>query len=113
MVDSKKIILIGNPATQVSNFSELHSVEIEFEGKTMHIKVEKDVSILDLLLNQGFSPDYSCKSGICMACMTIVEEGCVYQENQDPLSAEHLKDKKALLCQAKPASSKIKLKRAG
>jgi ring-1,2-phenylacetyl-CoA epoxidase subunit PaaE len=66
-------------------------------------------SILDTLLDAGQDSPFSCKSGICMSCMAIVEEGCVVQDEAAALSDEDIAERKALMCQSRPASKKVRI----
>lgn len=108
---SKDGIYVGVVESREPEASSLKTVTVDYEGKSVELKVDKDVSLLDQLLAQKVEPDYSCKAGICMACMAQIEEGCVFQASSGPLSEQHIKEKKALLCQARPASRNIKIRR--
>jgi NAD(P)H-flavin reductase/ferredoxin len=47
--------------------------KIVFEGKDY--QCEPGESVLDCLLRQGVSVNYSCKAGVCQSCMMVAEEG--------------------------------------
>ena len=47
--------------------------KIVFEGE--EYQCEPGESVLDCLLRQGVSVNYSCKAGVCQSCMMVAEEG--------------------------------------
>ncbi len=47
--------------------------KIVFEGEDY--QCEPGESVLDCLLRQGVSVNYSCKAGVCQSCMMVAEEG--------------------------------------
>jgi ferredoxin len=85
------------------------TVEIQLGEVVVAYSVGSGESILDTLLDAGQDSPFSCKSGICMSCMAIVEEGCVVQDEAAALSDEDIAERKALMCQSRPASKKVRI----
>ena len=61
-------------------------------------------SILDLAEENGLSPDYSCRSGICHTCMCKLEEGEV-EYILEPLDPPE--DGSVLICCSKPRNNVV------
>ncbi|MCF6336922.1 MAG: FAD-binding oxidoreductase [Gammaproteobacteria bacterium] len=47
--------------------------KVLFEGQ--EYQCEPDESVLDCLIRQGVSVNYSCKAGVCQSCMMVAVEG--------------------------------------
>lgn len=84
-------------------------VQITLGGETLSLKVPKDKSILETLIETGANPPYSCLDGNCMACVAKVKKGRVYQNDPGILLDENMAAKETLSCQARPASAQIHL----
>lgn len=104
--DASEKVLIG------SNYSSAEKAKViaEIDGETVEVECSSDESLLDALLTAGENPPFSCMSGACMACMAVVEEGQVYQEDAGILVEENLEKNETLTCQAKAISSVVKIK---
>lgn len=96
-----------------SESAAVNKVEIIAEGKSVIVDIKDGKSVLDILLSNGMNPSHSCRAGICMACMAVVESGTVYQDEQGSLSAKDLEDRKILACQAFPVSKYLKIRFLG
>ncbi|MGE4233035.1 MAG: 2Fe-2S iron-sulfur cluster-binding protein [Bacteriovoracia bacterium] len=101
---------IGYLESRQDDLGSNRTVEVEFNRKTTEINVDPTTSLLDALLSHGVLADYCCKAGVCISCMATIEEGCISQKELGPLTDEHIREKKTLLCQAQPASKKLKLR---
>lgn len=89
----------------------LGSAEIHLPGGTrVAYSVGSGETILDTLLDAGQNAPFSCKSGICMSCVATVEEGCVVQDESAALTDEDILERKALMCQSRPASSHVRIR---
>lgn len=90
--------------------AEKPKIIAEIDGETVEVEGNAEESLLDALLTAGENPPFSCMSGACMACMAVVEEGQVYQEDPGILVEENLKKNETLTCQARAVSSVVKIK---
>jgi len=107
------LIYIGDNSKKFGRLSQTRStgpVEIQVGKAVVAYSVGSDESILDSLLDAGQDPPFSCKSGICMSCLAVVEEGCVVQDELAALSDEDVAEGKALMCQSRPASSSVRVR---
>jgi ferredoxin len=105
-LSKKSPILIqsSHPPHTSSVFIQLH------DGQRVAYTSGSQETILETLLDAGVEASYSCQSGVCMSCMAEVEEGCVVMDEAFCLSEDDIKEKKALMCQSRPASEHIKIK---
>ncbi|MEO5971087.1 MAG: 2Fe-2S iron-sulfur cluster binding domain-containing protein [Bdellovibrionia bacterium] len=85
-------------------------VNIQLGETTVAYSVGSGETILDTLLDAGVDSPFSCKSGICMSCLAVVEEGCVVQDEAAALSDEDISECKALMCQSRPSSSRVRIR---
>ena len=73
---------------------------IYYQGKEYHSK--EGETILDAMLRQGVDFPFSCRNGICHACMHRAESGPIPEEAQKGLSPEQREDRRFLPCKCKP-----------
>lgn len=86
------------------------AVEVQLEGKTYHINVPADKTILDVLIEEeGAEPPYSCTSGACSSCMAKVTQGKVSMDACFALDEEEVAEGYILTCQAHPNSENVKI----
>ena len=85
------------------------NLEAVFDGEKAAIPLNRETSLLEQLLDQGYSPPFSCTSGSCMTCMARLKEGKVFQLDEGILNEENIKALEILTCQAYPLSQKVVL----
>lgn len=78
-------------------------------GETLEVEVNKDLSLLENLIEQGHNPPYSCMDGACMACMAKLKKGRIYQDDPGILTEENLEAAEILTCQARPLSEVVEI----
>jgi ring-1,2-phenylacetyl-CoA epoxidase subunit PaaE len=81
-------------------------VEVHLNGKIYHVIVPKEKTILDVLIDEGLNPPYSCTSGACSTCMAKVKEGKVEMETSFALDDHEIEQGYILTCQSHPITSK-------
>jgi 2Fe-2S type ferredoxin len=76
------------------------------EGSSVAVEVPKDAYILDAGLEAGLELPYTCRGGICGACVGRVASGSVDMSDIDDLSftidEEEQAKGMALICMARP-----------
>jgi 2Fe-2S type ferredoxin len=76
------------------------------EGSTVEVECPKDTYILDAGLDAGLDLPYTCRGGICGACVGRVTSGSVDQSDIDDLSftidADEQAKGMALICMSRP-----------
>lgn len=65
--------------------------------------------LLEFLEQKGVRAPYSCRAGECSACACVVLEGEVRLRHNDVLDEDDLADGLRLVCQAFPASEKLRI----
>lgn len=73
-----------------------YCVELKKSGKT--VQVPPGVSLLDVLLQAGLKPDFSCREGVCGACETKVLSGEVDHRDQILTRQEKAANKSMMIC---------------
>ena len=86
------------------------TVEVELDGENYSFDDwQGDKPLLEFLEEKGVQAPYSCREGECSACACMVLEGEVNLRNNDVLEDEDLADGIRLVCQAFPASEKLRI----
>ncbi len=85
------------------------SYTVEFINTGNEVEVEETETILDACIRNGLNQEYSCRVGMCLACIARIEEGEVKQPGSRGLS-EVEKEEYVLTCMARPQSD-LKLER--
>ena len=65
-----------------------------------------DGTLLEFAEDQGLSPDFSCRAGICLTCMCAIEDGEVAYDEPPTGTPD---DGKVLICVSKPRTAKVVL----
>ncbi|MDE0151133.1 MAG: ferredoxin--NADP reductase [Bdellovibrionales bacterium] len=97
----KSAVIISADASEKG---DVETIKALLEGEQIEIPAEPEISILEQLIEAGFSPPFSCMEGNCMTCMAVLKKGQVYQDEAGILAPENISDKEILTCQAKPLS---------
>lgn len=82
-------------------------VELAQTGRTFEIPDDK--SILDVLLENGLSPEYGCTAGVCGACTSTVIEGEVIHCDSTLTPEEHDKHHTMCICVSRAKGDKLVL----
>ncbi|MGA1694368.1 MAG: 2Fe-2S iron-sulfur cluster-binding protein [Burkholderiaceae bacterium] len=102
----------ASQSTQVNGQSLLPAgarLEVSVSGEVHHLEVGSEESLLEAMERMGIAVPYSCREGSCGSCMGKLLEGKVEMEVTDALSAKEIERGYILTCQAKAASSQLKL----
>jgi ring-1,2-phenylacetyl-CoA epoxidase subunit PaaE/3-ketosteroid 9alpha-monooxygenase subunit B len=96
------------PAAQsLGNIPDNVSVTLTRGGKISHIKWNRQIPLLDALLNAGIDAPYSCYRGNCGTCVCKLEEGEVHLRRNFVLAEVHLQQGLILTCVASPVTNSI------
>eukprot|EP00891_Asterochloris_glomerata_P005317 jgi/Astpho2/5317/Aster-05871 len=83
------------------------------EGQEMSVNCPKDQYILDAGLDSGLELPYTCRGGICGACVGRVVEGKVDPSDiadlEFTLSEDEIAQGMALICMSRPASNTVRI----
>lgn len=84
-----------------------YTVELKKSGRML--QVAPGVSILDAMLDQGLSPDYSCREGVCGACEVKVVSGDVEHHDHILTRQEKAASKSMMICVSRCRSGHLVL----
>ncbi|MFB6267894.1 MAG: 2Fe-2S iron-sulfur cluster-binding protein [Halodesulfurarchaeum sp.] len=76
---------------------------VEFVGTGEELTVEDTETILNAAIREGISQEYSCRVGMCLACIAEIVEGEVTQPAARALTDAEAEEY-ALTCMARPQS---------
>jgi 3-ketosteroid 9alpha-monooxygenase subunit B len=65
--------------------------------------------MLDVLIDSGLDPPYSCREGICGACACQLTGGKVEMMHNEVLEAEDIADGYVLACQSVPRTPAVEI----
>ena len=86
------------------------AVEVELDGQQYSFDDWSGAKVLlEYLEEKGVDAPFSCREGNCSACACLVLEGDVRLLHNEVLDADDLAEGIRLVCQAKPASEKIRI----
>jgi len=79
-----------------------YPVRIYFLGRMHSLMIPYDRSILDVALQERIPLPYSCRSGMCSACMAYCVSGAVRMDYNEVLTDRDVAQGKILVCTAHP-----------
>jgi 3-ketosteroid 9alpha-monooxygenase subunit B len=85
------------------------TLEVTLDGRTSVLPWPAGSRMLDVLIDQGLDPPYSCRQGICGACACLLTGGQVEMAHNEVLEDEDLNDGYILACQAVPRSAQVSI----
>jgi len=85
-------------------------IEIELRGEKRVVPYKEGNSILKTAREAGIDAPYSCEEGFCGCCAARLLEGKVHMAADDALSAEEKRRGLILTCQARPLTSRCKVR---
>lgn len=78
------------------------AVEVDLDGTVHRLDWPDTKRLLDVFIDAGLNPPYSCRQGNCGACMLRMLEGEVELANNEILEEEDFAENWTLACQAMP-----------
>jgi ring-1,2-phenylacetyl-CoA epoxidase subunit PaaE len=90
-----------NPEPPVANIppdSDMHTVNVRYEGKLYSLKVQFPNSILKTAKDQGIMLPYSCEAGRCGTCAATCTRGKVWMLRNEVLLDKEMAKGRILTC---------------
>ena len=84
-------------------------VKVHLSGKELSVNVTPDKTILDVLIDEGHDPPYSCTSGACSTCIAKLINGSVEMDACYALDDDEVKEGFILVCQSRATTEKVEL----
>ena len=92
-----------------SESGEPKTLKAILNEEQVEIPLNREKSLLEQLIDQGYNPPFSCASGSCMTCMAKLKEGKVFQLEEGILDEENIKNCELLTCQCYPLSKTVSI----
>ena len=74
-----------------------------------NIETSKDLTILELALENDIDAPYSCQGGICSTCLARLVKGSVTMDNNQILTDDEVEEGLILTCQSRITSNQIEI----
>jgi 3-ketosteroid 9alpha-monooxygenase subunit B len=85
------------------------TLEVTLDGETHTLEWPPGTRMLDILIDKGLDPPYSCRQGICGACACQLTGGEVEMAHNEVLEAEDVTEGYILACQAVPLTDTVSI----
>jgi 3-ketosteroid 9alpha-monooxygenase subunit B len=85
------------------------ALEVTLDGQTTTLPWPPGARMLDILIDRGLDPPFSCRQGICGACACLLTGGEVEMAHNEVLEPEDVADGYILACQALPRSPRVSI----
>jgi 3-ketosteroid 9alpha-monooxygenase subunit B len=82
-------------------------LQVTIDGQTLRLPWPEGKRLLDVLIDRGLNPPFSCRQGNCGACATRMVHGDVELVNNEILEEEDFADGYILACQALPLTDEV------
>ncbi len=87
----------------------MKTVKITCDDIDYNLDTEKDITILELALENNIDAPYSCQGGVCSTCLARVIKGSVLMDNNQILTDDEVEDGLILTCQSRITSNHIEI----
>jgi 3-ketosteroid 9alpha-monooxygenase subunit B len=85
------------------------TLEVTLDGETHSLEWPPGTRMLDILIDKGLDPPYSCRQGVCGACACQLTGGEVEMAHNEVLEAEDVAEGYILACQAMPLTNTVSI----
>ncbi|HEY3975992.1 MAG TPA: ferredoxin--NADP reductase [Streptosporangiaceae bacterium] len=85
------------------------TLRVTLDGQTRRLPWPAGARMLDVLIDSGLDPPYSCREGICGACACQLTGGKVEMMHNEVLEAEDIADGYVLACQSVPRTPAVEI----
>ena len=103
--DENSVFFNANQAVE----KEPKTLKATLAGENLKIPLNREKSLLEQLIDQGYNPPFSCTSGSCMTCMAKLKEGKIFQLEEGILDEDNIKNLEILTCQCYPLSETVSI----
>ena len=84
-------------------------VKITCDDIDYNIETSKDITILELALENDIDAPYSCQGGICSTCLARIVKGSVTMDDNQILTDDEVEEGLILTCQSRITSNQIEI----
>lgn len=101
--DEHSVLFTAEPFEE----GEPEKLKAVLNGEDIEIALNREKSLLEQMIDQGYNPPFSCTSGSCMTCMAKLKEGKIFQIEEGILDEENILQREILTCQCYPLSKNV------
>ena len=84
-------------------------IKITCDDIDYNIETSKNLTILELALENDIDAPYSCQGGICSTCLARLVKGSVTMDNNQILTDDEVEEGLILTCQSRITSNQIEI----
>ena len=84
-------------------------IKITCDDIDYNIETSKNLTILELALENDIDAPYSCQGGICSTCLARIVKGSVTMDNNQILTDDEVEEGLILTCQSRITSNQIEI----
>ena len=84
-------------------------IKITCDDIDYNIETSKDLTILELALENDIDAPYSCQGGICSTCLARIVKGSVTMDDNQILTDDEVEEGLILTCQSRITSNQIEI----
>ena len=85
------------------------TVKITCDNVDYSLETSKDITVLELALENNIDAPYSCQGGVCSTCLARLNKGSVLMDNNQILTDDEVEEGFILTCQARLTSSHVEV----
>ncbi len=85
------------------------TIKITCDNVDYNLETSKDITVLELALENDIDAPYSCQGGVCSTCLARLNKGSVLMDNNQILTDDEVEEGFILTCQARLTSSHVEV----
>ncbi len=85
------------------------TVKITCDNVDYSLETSKDITVLELALENNIDAPYSCQGGVCSTCLARLNKGSVLMDNNQILTDDEVEEGLILTCQSRLTSSHVEV----
>ncbi|PID68795.1 MAG: flavodoxin reductase [Flavobacteriales bacterium] len=82
-------------------------VTVILDDETTTFIMDKEQTILNVALEEGLDPPYSCQGGVCSTCLAQIKDGHAKMDKNSILTDDEIEEGLILTCRAHPTTDSI------
>ena len=102
-----ELFFIANTKDEGIKMEGKSSMSLVLDDEEHGFSFDKEVNLLDAVLNEGYDAPYSCKGGACSSCIALVTKGSAKMKNNSLLTDSEIAEGYVLTCQAYAETEEI------
>mgnify|MGYP001398288892 CR=1 FL=1 len=85
------------------------TVKITCDQVDYSLDMSKDITVLELALDNGIDAPYSCQGGVCSTCLARLNKGSIVMDNNQILTDDEIEEGLILTCQSRVTSNHVEI----